>query len=68
MAFISQSGSLCTAIMDWACKEKVGFSHVVSTGDMADVDFGDLVDYLGDDANVRSILLYIESLTNVKNL
>ncbi|MGE5443087.1 MAG: GNAT family N-acetyltransferase [Ignavibacteriales bacterium] len=66
MAFISQSGALCTAIMDWACREKVGFSHVVSIGDMADVDFGDLINYLGDDRNVRSILLYVESLTNVK--
>jgi acetyltransferase len=66
MAFISQSGALCTAIMDWACKEKVGFSHVVSIGDMADVDFGDVINYLGDDRNVRSILLYVESLTNVK--
>ena len=43
MAFISQSGALCTAIMDWAYKEKVGFSHVVSMGDMADVDFGDVI-------------------------
>ncbi|MGE5442992.1 MAG: GNAT family N-acetyltransferase, partial [Ignavibacteriales bacterium] len=66
MAFISQSGALCTAIMDWACREKVGFSHVVSIGDMADVDFGDVINYLGDDISVRSILLYIESLTNVK--
>ncbi len=66
MAFISQSGALCTAIMDWACREKVGFSHVVSIGDMADVDFGDMINYLGDDRNVRSILLYVESLTNVK--
>src|SRR5579885_2234572 len=66
MAFISQSGALCTAIMDWACREKVGFSHVVSIGDMADVDFGDMINYLGDDRNVRSILLYVESLTNAK--
>lgn len=66
MAFISQSGELCTAIMDWAGREKVGFSHVASIGDMVDVDFGDIIDYLGDDVNVRSVLLYIESLTNVK--
>ena len=59
MAFISQSGELCTAIMDWAGREKVGFSHVASIGDMADVDFGDIIDYLGDDVSVRSILLYI---------
>jgi acetyltransferase len=66
IAFISQSGALCTAIMDWAGKEKVGFSHVISIGDMVDVDFGDLIEYLGDDTNVRSILLHIESLTNIK--
>ncbi|HEX3035084.1 MAG TPA: CoA-binding protein [Thermodesulfobacteriota bacterium] len=66
IAFISQSGALCTAIMDWASKEKVGFSHVISIGDMIDVDFGDLIDYLGDDANVKSILLHIESLTSIK--
>lgn len=66
MAFISQSGALCIAIMDWACRENVGFSHVVSIGDMADVDFGDLINLLGDDSNVRSILLYVESITNVK--
>lgn len=66
IAFISQSGALCTTIMDWACKENVGFSHVVSIGDMADVDFGDVIDYLGDEMNVRSILLYVESLTNIK--
>ncbi|GBD39364.1 hypothetical protein HRbin37_01643 [bacterium HR37] len=66
MAFISQSGALCTAIMDWACKERVGLSHVISVGEMLDVDFGDLIDYLGNDSCVKSILLYVESLTNIK--
>jgi acetyltransferase len=66
LAFISQSGTICTAILDWAMKEKVGFSHVISLGQMADVDFGDVVNYLGDDNRVKSILLYLESLTNVK--
>jgi acetyltransferase len=66
LAFISQSGTICTAILDWAIKEKVGFSYVVSLGQMADVDFGDVINYLGDDNRVKSILLYLESLTNVK--
>ena len=66
LAFISQSGAICTAILDWAIKEKVGFSHVISLGQMADVDFGDVINYLGDDNGVKSILLYLESLTNVK--
>ena len=47
LAFVSQSGALITAIIDWARGRNVGFSHVVSLGDMADVDFGDMLDYLG---------------------
>jgi acetyltransferase len=66
LAFISQGGTICTAILDWATKERVGFSHVISLGGMADVDFGDVINYLGDDNRVKSILLYLESLTNVK--
>lgn len=66
LAFISQSGTICTAILDWAIKEKVGFSHIVSLGQMADIDFGDVINYLGDDNRVKSILMYVESLTNVK--
>ncbi|MDA2919517.1 GNAT family N-acetyltransferase [Desulfobacterota bacterium AH_259_B03_O07] len=66
LAFISQGGTLSSTIMDWACNDKVGFSHIVSLGDMADVDFGDVINYLGDDNKVRSILLYVESLTDVK--
>jgi acetyltransferase len=66
MAFISQSGAICTAILDLALKEEIGFSHCVSIGSMLDVDFGDLVDYLGNDLEVNSILLYIESLTNFR--
>ncbi len=66
LAFVSQSGAICAAILDRACKEHIGFSHFVSIGSMLDVDFGDLIDYLGNDAAAKSILLYIESLTNFR--
>ncbi|MDX2158742.1 MAG: bifunctional acetate--CoA ligase family protein/GNAT family N-acetyltransferase [Hyphomicrobiaceae bacterium] len=64
LAFVSQSGALITGIVDWAQSRGVGFSHVVSIGDMADVDFGDLLDYLAGDAGSDSILLYMESLVS----
>lgn len=64
LAFLSQSGALITGIIDWARTRKIGFSHVVSLGDMADVDFGDLLDYLAGDTKSRAILLYMESVTN----
>ncbi len=66
LAFVSQSGAICAAILDRACKEHVGFSHFVSVGSMLDVDFGDLIDYLGNDSAAKSILLYIENLTNFR--
>ncbi len=66
MALISQSGAICTAILDWSLSRGIGFSHFVSIGSMLDVDFGDLIDYLGSDPRVMSILLYIESLTGVR--
>lgn len=66
MAFISQSGAICAAILDLSVREGIGFSHFVSIGSMLDVDFGDLINYLGDEGNVRSIVLYIESLTYVR--
>jgi acetyltransferase len=66
LAFVSQSGAICTSILDLAFKERIGFSHFVSLGSMIDVDFGDTIDYLGYQSNVGSILLYIESLTNVR--
>jgi acetyltransferase len=66
LAFISQSGAICTAILDLSLRERIGFSHFVSIGSMLDVDFGDLIDYLGNDYEVKSILLYIESLTNFR--
>jgi acetyltransferase len=62
LAFISQSGALVTAIIDWAAPRGVGFSHVLSVGDMTDVDFGDLIDYLAADTESRAILLYMEAL------
>ncbi len=64
LAFISQSGAICTAILDFAVTERIGFSHMISVGSMLDVDFGDLIDYLGNDEDVSGILLYIESVTN----
>jgi len=63
LAFLSQSGALVTAIVDWAAARGIGFSHVVSMGDMADVDFGDLLDYLAGDTHSRAILLYVEQIT-----
>jgi acetyltransferase len=66
LAFVSQSGAICTAILDLAFKEHIGFSHFISIGSMLDVDFGDLIDYLGNDSSAKSILLYIESLTNFR--
>jgi acetyltransferase len=66
LAFISQSGAICSAILDLSPKENIGFSYFVSIGSMLDVDFGDLIDYLGADPEVSSILLYIESLSNFR--
>ncbi len=66
LAFVSQSGAICTAILDLALKERIGFSHFVSIGSMLDVDFGDMIDFLGNDSSAKSILLYIESLTNFR--
>src|SRR5690606_30003835 len=64
LAFLSQSGALATAVNDWTIDRQIGFSHVVSLGDMADVDFGDMLDYLAGDPKSRAILLYMESVTH----
>ena len=64
VAFLSQSGALCTAILDWSLQERVGFSAFVSTGSMVDVGWGDLIRYFGNDPNTHSILLYIESIND----
>ena len=63
LAFVSQSGGLTTAVLDWAKSRGIGFSHFISLGDAADVDFGDVLDYLASDSTTRAILLYIESIT-----
>ncbi len=67
IAFVSQSSSLCTAVLDWARPKGIGFSHFISVGDCADIDFGDLLDYLGSDPSTRAILLYIESIHQRRN-
>ena len=67
VGFISQSGALCTAILDWAQKELVGFSAFVSVGSMLDVDWGDLIDYLGDDPRTQSIVMYMESVGDARS-
>ncbi len=66
MAFISQSGALGSAILDWAIHENIGFSHFVSLGSMIDVAFGDLIDYFGTDPKTRSILMYIEGIVDAR--
>jgi acetyltransferase len=67
MAFISQSGAICTSVLDLSIKEQIGFSYFVSLGSMLDVDFGDIIDYLGGDYQVNSIIMYIESLSRFRN-
>jgi acetyltransferase len=64
IAFVSQSGAIVTAMLDWAAPRGLGFSHIVSLGDMADVDFGDMLDYLAGEADTRAILLYVEGVTH----
>ena len=66
LAFISQSGALVTAMLDWAEARDIGFSHFVSLGEHADVDFGDMLDYLANDPQTRAILLYIESIDDAR--
>jgi acetyltransferase len=66
IAFISQSGALCTAILDWSVEKNVGFSYFVSIGSMVDVGFHDLIDYFGNDPNTSSIVIYMESLTHTR--
>lgn len=66
LAFVSQSGALCTAILDDVAQRGIGFSHFVSLGNSADVDFGDMLDFLANDPNTSAILLYIESVGDVR--
>lgn len=66
VGFISQSGALCTAVLDWSLRENVGFSHFVSVGSMLDVGWGDLIYYLGDDPNTESIVMYMETIGDAR--
>lgn len=67
VGFISQSGALCTAILDWSFRENVGFSAFVSLGSMLDVGWGDLIYYLGDDPHTKSIVIYMESVGDARS-
>jgi acetyltransferase len=66
VAFVTQSGALLTAVLDWADSRGIGFSHLVSLGSMADVDFGDMLDYLANDDATHAILLYVEAITHAR--
>jgi acetyltransferase len=66
LAFVAQSGAMIAAVLDWATHQRIGFSHFVSLGDMADVDFGDMLDYLAGDNRTRAILLYIEAVAHAR--
>jgi acetyltransferase len=65
-AFITQSGAMLTAVIDWAATRAIGFSHLVSMGGMSDVDFGDLLDFLAADSGTSAVLLYVESITDAR--
>jgi len=67
VAFVSQSGAMCTAILDWSLREQIGFSAFISTGSMLDVGWGALIDYLGDDPHTRSIVIYMESVGDARS-
>jgi acetyltransferase len=66
IAFISQSGALCTSVLDWAIEKKIGFSYFISIGNSLDVDFADLIDFIGEDDKTKSIILYAESITGTR--
>ncbi|MBU6402776.1 MAG: CoA-binding protein, partial [Verrucomicrobia bacterium] len=67
VGFISQSGALCAAILDWSLLERVGFSTFISIGSMLDVGWGDLIYYLGDDPNTKSIVIYMETIGDARS-
>src|SRR5499427_6874321 len=67
VAFLSQSGALLTTILDWSLREQVGFSAIVSTGSMLDVDWGDLISFFGEDPKTQTILLYMESIGDARS-
>lgn len=66
VAFLSQSGALCTSVLDWSLSQGIGFSHFLSLGNQLDVGFGDLLDYLAEDPNTASAILYIESIADAR--
>ncbi|MEM9440510.1 MAG: bifunctional acetate--CoA ligase family protein/GNAT family N-acetyltransferase [Pseudomonadota bacterium] len=66
LAFVAQSGAVVTSVLDWATSRGIGFSHAVALGDMSDVDFGDMLDYLANDSGTSAILLYIEAITDAR--
>jgi acetyltransferase len=65
-AFVTQSGAMLTAVMDWAIARGIGFSHMVSMGGMSDVDFGDMLDFLAADTGTGAVLLYVENVTEAR--
>jgi acetyltransferase len=66
LAFLSQSGAILTSVIDWAQPRGIGFSHLVSMGELIDVDFGDMLDYLADDPKTTAILMYVEAVTHAR--
>ncbi|UUZ54887.1 hypothetical protein LP419_02570 [Massilia sp. H-1] len=66
IAFVSQSGALVTGVLDWANSRGIGFSKFISLGDSADIDFGDLLDYLASDPATSAILLYVEDVRHAR--
>ncbi len=66
VAFVAQSGAMLTTVLDWSTARNIGFSHLVSLGDMSDVDFGDMLDYLANDTETHAVLLYIEAITQAR--
>ena len=66
VAFVAQSGAMLSTVLDWARPRGIGFSRMVALGDMADVDFGDMLDWLAADADTHAILLYIEAVTQAR--
>lgn len=67
VGFLSQSGALCTSILDWSFQENIGFSAFVSIGSMLDVSWSDLIYYLGDDPNTKSIVIYMEAIGDARS-
>lgn len=67
IAFVSQSAAVCSTILDWAKNKEIGFSYFVSVGDCLDIDFAELLDFLGRDAKTKAILLYIDNIENIRS-